>query len=148
MRQRLGCGSRSSIMIPFINKTVAVLAQLFGVYVLLFIIPSIYAFVRRSMSSSDIADVLEPFSSYSASLSRSDCAGLHHVARCFAQISKDRFHELLDLAVMGEQPLLQVHASDGWSCDVSEIITLGKETGFRTARVGRRRQEYLMELLL
>ena len=103
----------------------------------------------EAMSSDDaIADLLQPVAPHSRSMGKPQVAELHHLARCMAVVSRERYTELLAMARMTGGPLMQFHASDGWSCDTLRTEVTKLVNGKTIQRKGRRRSEYLLELIL
>jgi len=100
------------------------------------------------MSEPRIRDVLSATASHSRCLDKPSVTSLRHLARCQAQVSQEWYDELLTMASKVGGPLLQYHASDGWSCNMQKTETAPLSDGISIRRVGKRRVEYLLELLL
>ena len=100
------------------------------------------------MTSVLVDELLGGATSYSHSVSSAEWGDLRHLARCFAEISHERFAEVMASAAASGAPILQAHMSDGWSRDFSQTYSRGQGGASKSRRIGRRRIEWLLELVL
>ena len=94
-----------------------------------------------------IDDILRPFRGYNRCAYANSTHSLRRVARVMEQVSVEHFDATVAKAASIGAPVLQVHQSDGFGCDL-QATTEADLGGVTVRRSGRYRAELLMELLL
>lgn len=102
------------------------------------------------MSRADVEAVLRLFFSYSRCVYRTEEPELKRVSRAMLEVCKARFNHILRSASSAGSPIMIVHESDGYSCDMMQTVTapMLTDASLTLHRVGRHRQEWLLELVL
>lgn len=91
--------------------------------------------------------MLRPFFGYARCVYKAEDAELRRVCRSMHQVCEERFDDVVRQGCAAGSPIMLVHESDGYSCDMMKTISTSMVDG-SLQRVGRYRQEWLLELLV
>ena len=101
------------------------------------------------MARKQVLELLEPYCSTSKCVKSksSDEHELRLLARCMSTVAEERWNDVQQTATSTGRPLLLVHQSDGWGCDIN-VLDCFSLPHMSCKRVSRKRAEFLLEILM
>ena len=99
------------------------------------------------MARHEVEELLAPCKGYNRCVVEHDVADSRRVASCMQTVSEEVFDSILSQAGAAGVPVLLVHESDGFGCNMCKTETAGAG-GTAVARVCQYRAELLLELII